>query len=328
MLIFRRNFFSAGKLLKRVLLFTCCCLLQACIGSNIDNQKSVDYLQQNKPSSEIIFIKPQYSWEKPQEQVPVKEGYLEVEGAKLWYWDTGGDGEVVVFSHPASGSGLTWEYQQPFLAKAGYRVIGYSRRGFYQSEVIDPKVKVSASDDLLKLVDHLGIEKFHIIAIAAGGNVAPDLADAHPNRILSLMMGCTIGRTTDVSYLAGNATLRPREFNSLPVYLKELSPFYRGANPAGSEEWIKISAKARGKNRVGANIREMTPEILQSIKHPTLLFTGDADLYMPTSRLRAYAKYWDNPEVVIFRGAGHAPYWEQPLAFNKVMLDFLRRSGQ
>lgn len=314
----------------------CRCLILLCLSTLLvqacDEPSSVTAADSTKinPSNhahEITYISPQYTWELPPQQVPVTEGFLEVEGANLWYWDTGGEGEVVVFSHPASGSGLTWEYQQPFLADAGYRVIGYSRRGFYQSEISDPTVEISATDDLLKLLDHLSVDKFHIVAIAAGGNVAPDLADAHSERILSLIMGCTIGRTTDKSYLSGDATLRPPEFNTLPVYLKELSPFYRGANPDGALAWIHTSNKARNKIRVGANIRNITPDILGSITQPVLLFTGDSDLYMPTSRLRAYAKYWSDPEVVIFRGAGHAPYWEQPIAFNQVLLEFLRRNA-
>ena len=54
---------------------------------------------------------------------------------KLWYWDTGGPGEVVVFLHPGSGSAEFFAYQQPVFAKAGYRVISYSRRGQFRSEL-------------------------------------------------------------------------------------------------------------------------------------------------------------------------------------------------
>ena len=62
---------------------------------------------------------------------------------------------------------------------------------------------------------------------------------------------------------------------------------------------------------------KITPAALRQTQTPTLLFTGDADLYMPPSRLRAYASYWSNPQVVVFQEAGHAPYWEQPIACNR-----------
>src|SRR4051794_39659078 len=66
-------------------------------------------------------------------QAPAKEGVITLSDTRLWYWDTGGDGQPIVLLHPATGSGLIWSYQQPAFAKAGYRVIGYSRRGYYNS---------------------------------------------------------------------------------------------------------------------------------------------------------------------------------------------------
>src|SRR5579864_7791546 len=70
-------------------------------------------------------------------QAPVTEGMLQLAGARLWFWDTGGSGEPVVLLHPASGSGLIWSYQQQAFARAGYRVISYSRRGYHGSGPAD-----------------------------------------------------------------------------------------------------------------------------------------------------------------------------------------------
>ena len=78
--------------------------------------------------------KTQTDWSDTPAQAPVAEGRLDVGGACTWYWDTGGDGEAVVLVHPYSGSALNWGYQQPALAAAGYRVIGYSRRGHFGSD--------------------------------------------------------------------------------------------------------------------------------------------------------------------------------------------------
>ncbi len=68
------------------------------------------------------------------EQVPAAEGFAAVPGARLWYWDTGGQGEPLVLCHPASQSSQIWLYQQPAFAEAGYRVIAYPRRGYYKSD--------------------------------------------------------------------------------------------------------------------------------------------------------------------------------------------------
>src|SRR5258708_58580 len=93
------------------------------------------------------------------DQVPVTEGMVRIPGARFWFWDTGGEGPCVILLHANTGSGAFWPYQQPALAKAGFRVIGYSRRGCYRSETGDPDNPGIGSEDLHHLVRHLGIEK-------------------------------------------------------------------------------------------------------------------------------------------------------------------------
>src|SRR5689334_2847076 len=69
-------------------------------------------------------------------QVPARQGMAVLSGTRLGYWDTGGDGAPIVLLHPATGSAMIWGYQQPVFAKAGYRVIAYSRRGHDNSEPV------------------------------------------------------------------------------------------------------------------------------------------------------------------------------------------------
>src|SRR5262245_20819594 len=120
------------------------------------------------------------------EQVPAKEGMAELPGTRLGYWDTDGSGEPIVLLHPASGSALIWLYQQPVFAKAGYRVIAYSRRNYYNSDLAPEDNPGTASGDLHDLVELLGIKKFHLLGSAAGGSVAADYALSHPDRLRSL----------------------------------------------------------------------------------------------------------------------------------------------
>src|SRR6185436_271613 len=120
------------------------------------------------------------------EQVPANEGIAKIGDFSLGYWDTGGAGEPVVLLHPASGSALVWLYQQPVFTKAGYRVIAYSRRNYYNSDSAPENNPGSASDDLQKFVDFLELEKFHLLGSAAGGSVAADYALTHPERLRSL----------------------------------------------------------------------------------------------------------------------------------------------
>src|SRR5438477_3440616 len=119
-------------------------------------------------------------------QAPAKEGWAQLADTRLWYWDTGGNEPPIVLLHPATGSGLIWGYQQPVFVKAGYRVIAYSRRGYYNSAPYDREKPGTGADDLRALVDHLGIARFHAVASAAGGSIAADFALSHQDRLFSL----------------------------------------------------------------------------------------------------------------------------------------------
>jgi pimeloyl-ACP methyl ester carboxylesterase len=120
------------------------------------------------------------------EQVPAKEEMAQLPGTRLGYWDTGGTGEPIVLLHPASGSALIWLYQQPVFAKAGYRVIAYSRRNYYNSDLAPTDNPGTASGDLQNLMEFLRLDKFHLLGSAAGGSVAADYALSHAERLLSL----------------------------------------------------------------------------------------------------------------------------------------------
>ena len=112
----------------------------------------------------------------PKQQAPAKTGMIDIPGAQLFYWDTGGTGTPIVLMHPASGSAMIWDYQQPAFAKAGYRVIAYSRRGYAKSSALDKANPGSGSEDLAAFVKALNLPRFHLIASAAGGSISMDFA--------------------------------------------------------------------------------------------------------------------------------------------------------
>ena len=63
--------------------------------------------------------------------------------------------------------------------------------------------------------------------------------------------------------------------------------------------------------------------MLESIQAPTLLVTGDADLYAPPPILQLFAARIKGSETFVIPDAGHSAYWEQPELFNRTVLKFL-----
>jgi len=262
-------------------------------------------------------------------QSVVREAYAELSGARLFYRDTGGTGVPVVLLHAATGNSLFWEYQLPAFTAAGYRVVAYDRRGFGRSafEPFGAQPGTDA-DDLLGLLDHLAVDRVHLVGTAAGGGVALDFALSFPDRLRSVVVANALGGVQDVDYLEMGQRLRPPQFAALPPDIRELGPSYRAANPEGVRRWLELhglSWPGGSPPRAQPTRNRITFALLETLKVPTLLLTGDADLYTPPPVLRLFTARIEGAESVIVPDVGHSAYWEQPEIFNRAVLGFLRR---
>jgi len=249
-------------------------------------------------------------------------------GVRMWYTDTGGNGTPVVLMHAATGSSRVWEHQTPVFTAAGYRVIAYDRRGYGRTEVEPGAPSGSGAGDLQALMDYLKIDRFHLVATAAGGFDAIDFALSFPQRLRSLVVANSIGGVTDADYQALGRRIRPPQFDALPPDVRELGPSYRAANPEGTARWLELEHASRAPGPpppAPARRNQITYAALESMKVPTLMLTGDADLYAPPPVMKLLAARIQGAQFVVIPGSGHSAYWEAPELFNKTVLQFIRK---
>jgi len=257
-------------------------------------------------------------------QVPAKDGVAQIPDTRLWYWDTGGAGVPIVLLHPATGSGLIWVYQQPAFAKAGYRVIGYSRRGYINSAPFDRSNPGHGSEDLRHLADHLGLARFHLVASAAGGSIASDFAFSYQPRLLSLTVSSNSLGVRDGEIAKAAAFIRPKGWDEMPAEFRELGPSYRAANPNGVKAWMELEHKALLARDFRQTLKnEITQARLKELKLPVQLISGAADMSTPPSMARMIAAEIPGSRIAYMPEAGHSTYWEQPELFNGAVLDFV-----
>lgn len=264
-----------------------------------------------------------------QAQAPARETYADLPGVRIWYKDTGGSGVPVVFLHAGTGSSRVWEHQIPAFTAAGYRFIAYDRRGWGRSEVVPSGPQPgTAAEDLDRLMDHLKVDRFHIVATAAGGSVTWDYALSFPKRVRSMVIANNTGRVEDRAYLDFVATLRPESFGELPPEFREVGPMYRASNAEGTRRWVELEKVSRPegprmptqplKNRLSFSL-------LESIEVPVLLIAGGSDLAAPAPLQRYFSERVPHAETLTVPNAGHSTFWEQPEVFNRAVLEFLRK---
>jgi 3-oxoadipate enol-lactonase len=108
---------------------------------------------------------------------------VDVNGARLWY-DEAGDGEVVLLLHGGLGDSGLWEPVVPFLAER-FRTIRTDLRFFGRST--GPAVPWSWEEDVVGVLDGLGVERAALVGLSMGGKVALNLALAHPERLWAVV---------------------------------------------------------------------------------------------------------------------------------------------
>ncbi len=114
----------------------------------------------------------------------------------------------------------------------------------------------------------------------------------------------------------------------MPPELREVSPSYRAENPEGTKQWVELEKKSRpdGPPAPAQPLKnKITFAMLETIAVPTLLLTGDADMFAPPPVLKMFAAHIKQAETVIVPEAGHSTYWEQPGAFNRSVLNFIKK---
>lgn len=254
--------------------------------------------------------------------------YLTLPGVDLWYEDTAGDGTPVIFLHAFTGTCECWEYQTPAFVAAGYRCITYERRTWGRSRPTDPQHQPGyAGDDLHGLIEGLSLDRVHLVGTAAGAIPSLDYALSYPERVRSVVAANTIGGVQDPEYLEVQQRLRPPEIQNLSVDLRELGPSYRGTDPEGARRWLEIEESSRPDHSVPSQpLREpITYARLQSMRAPTLVLSGEADLLSPPALMRMLAAHIPTSEFALLSEVGHAGFWERPHAWNGLVLEFLSK---
>jgi pimeloyl-ACP methyl ester carboxylesterase len=253
--------------------------------------------------------------------------FVELPNVKLWVTDTGGTGDPVILLHANTGTSQNWQKQTPALVQAGYRVIAFDRPGWGKSVIRQGMKPISVAEDLDALVDHLKLNKFHLVGVAGGGYIALDYAAWRPERLNSLVVGASgLGLMGDEEADTFRRRAAIPGFNQLPPEVREMSPSYRGTNPEGVARWKEIEEHAMQAGAVVPPLRTPnTDEKIASITTPILVIAGDVDLTTPSAAIRLWAKHLKTYDWLLIPEAGHALAWEQPDAFNQAVLAFLRK---
>lgn len=269
------------------------------------------------------------------------QGFLTVNGVKLWYEETG-SGPAVTLVHAGIADHRMWDDQVPALA-AHYRVIRYDMRGFGQSEM--KPGKASMSEDIGGVLDALGVERTALLGCSMGGAAVIDYTVSHPERVGALI-------TSGAGVSGAPEHPNPPEQDAL---FEEAAAAQKAGDAArlNELEWrIWCQGFARDADQVKPSVRErflamntnnnkryMAGEwegvefqpldppafgLLGSLKVPTLVIIGSGDEAATQAMADDIANGIPGARKVVMQGLGHVPNMDEPEEFNRIILEFLR----
>ena len=254
-------------------------------------------------------------------------GYADLPGVRLWYTDSGSVGVPIVLLHANTGNADSWQYNISGFVEAKYRVITFDRRGWGRSTAnpdSGPQPGTIA-DDLHALVEFLKLDRFHLVGVAGGGFAAYDYVLWHPERLRSLVIAASGGAIVDEELSQIRERTALPNFRSWPREFREVSMGYMATNPEGLKRWLEIHHNSQQKGAPAQSQRTtITFAKLATIRVPTLLMPGDQDLQAPPWVMRRQLAHIPSAQFIVLPEAAHSINWEQPEAFNRNVLEFIR----
>lgn len=247
--------------------------------------------------------------------------YYEGKDIKMFYEEIG-VGEPVIFLHNSFSRGIIAFSAQMMDFQSGFRCIFPDLRGHGRTsaENLDWEMPQMA-EDVVGLMDSLGIEKAHFIGFSLGGDVGFYCAVNYPERVRSLI---SIGVTADIPDLllesAKNYEPDALIRNGEEAYIERLKANHREAHKGDWRHFIE---------RILYNWRTypvFTDEQLMCISCPCLLIAGEKDPLILEEALRRLKTCIKNIRIERVDGCGHGPHviFEKPLEMNRLMLEFLK----
>jgi pimeloyl-ACP methyl ester carboxylesterase len=260
------------------------------------------------------------------------------DGTRLFYAEAG-SGTPLIFIHEFAGDHRSWEPQVRFFARY-FRCIAFAARGFPPSEIPEDGERYSqahARDDVVAVLDHLKIERAHVVGLSMGGFAALHVGMTYPKRALSLVIaGCGYGAEPDkkdkfraecdaaAASFEANWTEAAKKYALGPTRVQ-----FQNKDPRGWAEFAQQLAEHSPKGQAltmrGVQMRRPSLyELVDDMKRidvPTLIVTGDEDdpCLEPALLMK---RSIPNSGLVVLPRAGHTINIEDPEAFNRALFEF------
>jgi 3-oxoadipate enol-lactonase len=274
----------------------------------------------------------------------IKSGFAPIHNGSLYY-EVAGSGQSILLIHAGVADCSMWDVQF-YLFSQYYQVIRYDTRGFGKSRT--ETTEFSNRQDILDLLNHVGIKQACVIGISRGGQIAIDFTLEHPEYVSALIP--VAAGVSGYDYQPDGSENATREIEIF-THMDELWEKKAFDELADLEVHVWADGPSQPVGRASAQIRDYMLKIvranftrqdgqatpqplsplaasrLSEIHVPTLILVGEFDEIATLQVADKLEKDVPGARKMVFPGTAHMLPLELPELFNKVVLDFLEKGG-
>jgi 3-oxoadipate enol-lactonase len=237
-----------------------------------------------------------------------------------------------VLSNSLGSTHRMWDAQLADLEQR-FRVVRYDTRGHGDSPVpLGPYLIDDLADDLVALLDRLGVERAHLVGLSLGGMTAMKVAARNPDRVDRLVLLCTGAQLPPASgWTDRAATVRAQGTIAVAPAVVErwFTAEHLAAHPdiRHRHESMVAATPAEGYASCCEAIAALDlRDELSLIIAPTLAIAGADDPATPPAKLREIADGVKDGRLLIVSHAAHLANAEQPDAVTRAIIEYLEQS--
>lgn len=265
-----------------------------------------------------------------------KLNYFSIDDATYAY-RVSGEGEPLVLLHGFTGSMMTWKN---FVSKwkNNFQIITIDLPGHGKTYTKKPKSMKSFSDDLMKLLNHLSIEKAHIIGYSMGGRTALSFYHYYPEAVSSLTLASASPGLKTESERKKRIENDMKLANKIKEGLTQFVNFWESIPLFSSHNRLsdKVKKELRDERlmqspqglidsllHMGTGVQQSWWNDLNKINIPVHLIVGELDHKFVNINNEMNDMIL-NSKFTIINQAGHTPHIEQPEKFDKIVMTFIK----
>jgi 3-oxoadipate enol-lactonase len=256
--------------------------------------------------------------------------FAENDGVKI-YWEETGKGDPILLIMGLGWVSQMWHRTRDLLAQK-YRVITFDNRGVGRSDVPPGPYPIpTMAADAAAVLDAAGVKSAHLYGISMGGMIAQEFTLQYPERVKSLILGCTaaggpnaIQPEPEVLQVLMRRGMKPEEA------LDAIDPFiyYPGTSP----DWIAEDRELRLEwyPTVDGYLSQLQGIMaweaysrLPQIAVPTLVIHGESDQLIPAANGKLIVERIPQAKLVVIPRASHIFPTDQPKPAHEAVVNFL-----